>query len=143
VGSIWSAVRHREDAYHRGFHVLEGIVALAVGVLTLVLPNVTALALIWLIGIWAVGTGIAEIVVAIRIRRQVRGERILALAGALSVVAGVIILVRPGAGALGIALVIGIYALMFGASLIGLGLRLRRLSRMVGPSAGDGHQPAA
>jgi uncharacterized membrane protein HdeD (DUF308 family) len=129
VGSFLSAASHREDRYHRGLHLMEGLVALAVGVLTFVLPDVTALALIWLIGVWAVATGVAEIVAAVRLRRQIHGEWILALAGVLSVLAGVVILVRPGAGALGIAVVIGIYALAFGVALVALGLRLRGLSR--------------
>jgi uncharacterized membrane protein HdeD (DUF308 family) len=131
LASLMSAARHRDDRAHRGLHVLEGLLALAAGILTFIWPDVTALGLILLIGIWAVMSGIAEIVAAIQLRRVIEGEWLLALAGVLSVLAGIVILVRPGAGALGIALVIGVYAVVFGVSLIGLGLRLRRLSRMV------------
>jgi uncharacterized membrane protein HdeD (DUF308 family) len=126
IGSLVSAWRHRGDANHRGHHIGEGVIALLIGIITLVWPGATALALIVLIAIWALLTGIVEISAAIRLRRVISNEWVLGLAGAISVIAGIILLARPGAGALAIAVVIGIYALIFGFSLIWLGLRLRR-----------------
>ena len=128
IGSLWSAARHRGDRNYRMFSVLEGIAAVVLGILTLIWPGITALALLLLIGAWAVVTGVAEIAAAVRLRKMIRGEAFLALTGVLSIAAGIIIFVRPGAGALGIAIVIGIYALLFGAVLVALGLRFRRLA---------------
>jgi len=62
------------------------------------------------------------------LRRELRGEWLLALGGALSVAAGIALLAWPASGALALVLLIGAYALVFGTVLIALGLRLRRLA---------------
>ena len=129
VGSLLAAWRHRGDAVHRGHHLGEGLLALLIGVIALVWPGITALALIVLIALWALTTGIVEISAAVRLRRVITNEWWLALSGVLSLLVGILLLVRPGAGALAIAIVIGIYAILFGTVLIVFGLRLRRLSR--------------
>jgi uncharacterized membrane protein HdeD (DUF308 family) len=110
----------------RGWLVVEGIAGVVIGIITFVWPAETALVLLWLIAAWAIVTGILEIMAAIRLRRVIEGEWLLALGGLLSVVFGVVIAVWPGAGALAVIFVIGAYAVIFGALLIGLGLRLRR-----------------
>jgi len=109
--------------------LIEGIVSLAAGVAAFVWPGLTALVLLYLIGAWAVLTGIMEIAAAIRLRREIEGEWTLAVAGALSLVLGAILWWRPAAGATALLLTIGVYAVVFGALLIGLGFRLRRLAR--------------
>jgi uncharacterized membrane protein HdeD (DUF308 family) len=129
IGSLLAAWRHRGDSVHRGHHVGEGLLALLIGVIALVWPGITALALIVLIALWALTTGIVEISLAVRLRRVITNEWWLALSGVLSILVGIILLVRPGAGALAIAIVIGIYAILFGTVLIVFGLRLRRLSQ--------------
>lgn len=124
-GSFMSAFQHREDASHRALHVLEGLVALVVGAIAIVWPGITALALVVLIGIWAIATGIAEIAAAVRLRRVITNEWLLGLSGVLSVAAGVVIFVWPNAGAVAISWVIGVYAIVFGAVLIWFATRLR------------------
>jgi uncharacterized membrane protein HdeD (DUF308 family) len=69
-------------------------------VLAVVWPGITALALLWTIAAWAVVTGVFEVVAAIRLRRKMRREWLLALSGVLSVVFGVLLVVWPAAGAL-------------------------------------------
>jgi uncharacterized membrane protein HdeD (DUF308 family) len=127
IGSFMSAFQHREDTGHRALHVLEGLVALVVGAIAIVWPGITALALVVLIGIWAVATGIAEIAAAIRLRRVITNEWLLGLSGALSIAAGIVIFLWPNAGAVAISWVIGIYALVFGIVLIWFGVRLRSM----------------
>jgi uncharacterized membrane protein HdeD (DUF308 family) len=129
IGSLVAAWRHRGDSVHRGHHLGEGLLALLIGVIALVWPGITALALIVLIALWALTTGIVEISLAVRLRRVITNEWWLAVSGVLSILVGIILLVRPGAGALAIAIVIGIYAILFGVVLIVFGLRLRRLSQ--------------
>ena len=104
---------------------LEGIAGLAIGVMTFLWPGVTALALIWFIAAWAVLTGVLEIVAAIRLRRVIVGEWLLLLSGVLSLAYGVLIAAFPGAGAIGIAWVLGAYAVATGVILVLLGIRLR------------------
>jgi uncharacterized membrane protein HdeD (DUF308 family) len=109
--------------------LLEGIAGVGVGVLTIVWPGITAIALLYLIAAWAVVTGVLEIVAAVRLRKAIRGEWMLALAGVASVLLGVLLFAFPGAGALAVVWWIGAYAVFAGALLVGLSLRLHRLGQ--------------
>ena len=104
--------------------LIEGFIGIAAGVLTFLSPGLTAIALLYLIAVWAVVTGMVEIVSAIRLRADIKNERLLALSGVLSVVLGVVLVIWPGASALGLVWLIGAYALVFGLLQIGLGFRL-------------------
>lgn len=73
-----------------------------VGVLTFYNPAATALAHLFYIAIWAIATGLLEIVDAIRLRKEIEGEFWLGLAGLASIVFGMLIAARPKAGALAV-----------------------------------------
>ena len=62
---------------------------------------------------------------AIRLRKEIQGELWLALSGVLSVLFGLLILARPGAGAMSVLWLIGLYAMVFGAMLVVLAFRVR------------------
>jgi len=125
VGGVMQAFRGG-DTMHRAAYGLLGLLSIVAGILVLVWPGITVLLLATLVGIWAIVTGVAEIVAAIRLRKQIEGEAFLILAGALSVVAGILIVVNPIAGAFGVALLVGIYALLYGIMLLVLAFRLRK-----------------
>jgi uncharacterized membrane protein HdeD (DUF308 family) len=107
--------------------LLEGLVGVGIGVLTLFAPGVTALALLFYIAIWAIATGVLQIAAAIALREEITGEWLLALGGLASVLFGGLLVARPGAGALAVLWLIGAYALVFGVSLVVLSLRVRGL----------------
>jgi uncharacterized membrane protein HdeD (DUF308 family) len=107
---------------------LEGVVGVVVGILVFTWPSVSAVTLAYLIAFWAIVTGIFELAVAMRMRRLVKGEWTMALGGFASLVFGFIVAARPGTGALAFVWILGAYAALFGVLLIGLGLRLRRVT---------------
>jgi uncharacterized membrane protein HdeD (DUF308 family) len=123
--ALISAIRRRGTTDHWWLLVLEGVMGVAVGVLTFVWPNITALALLYLIAAWALITGGLEIAAAIRLRKVITGEWLLVLSGIASVALGVLLILFPEPGALAVVLWIGAYALVSGVLLIALGIRLR------------------
>jgi uncharacterized membrane protein HdeD (DUF308 family) len=128
IGLLFAAFRdHRGSP--RWLQAVGGVVGVAVGALALFWPGVTVLVLAIMVGAWAVVTGITEIVSAVRLRKEIRGEGWLAALGAISVIAGVLILFQPIAGALGIAILIGAYAVVYGVMLVVLGIRMRSAVR--------------
>jgi uncharacterized membrane protein HdeD (DUF308 family) len=105
--------------------VLEGLVGIGAALIAFSLPGLTALALLYLIAVWAMATGIAELFAAVWLRRVFDGEWLLVLSGILSVVFGVLLATRPVAGLLTVVWLIGAYAIAFGVLLIGLSVRVR------------------
>jgi uncharacterized membrane protein HdeD (DUF308 family) len=121
----WTALSHRHDRDNWGVLLLGGLVGIGIGLLTWFAPGITTLGLLFYIAIWAITTGVLELVVALRLRKQLTREWLLIMTGVLSILFGVAIIVNPGAGALAIVTLIGIYALVIGAILMGLSFRLR------------------
>jgi len=105
--------------------LIEGLLGIAIGIITFVWPDITALTLLYLIAAWALLTGVLEIVAAIQLRKVITGEWIMILNGVISIVFGLLLIVFPGEGALGLTWLIGIYAIIFGVLFIILSLRLR------------------
>ena len=126
VTNLFLGVKKRSAASSSSWHmVVQGIVGVVAGVLTLIWPGVTAVVLLTLIGIWAIVTGAFEIFAAMKLRQEITGEWLLALSGALSVVFGLLLILAPGLGAIGLAWCLASYAIASGIVLIALGLRLR------------------
>jgi uncharacterized membrane protein HdeD (DUF308 family) len=109
--------------------VLIGILGIAVGIYTFFFPGITAFALLYLIAAWAIVRGIFEIISAIRLRKEITNEWWLVLSGAISIIFGAALFVNPGAGAVAMVWVIGIYAIVFGIMMIVLAFRLHGLRR--------------
>ena len=121
--TTFQAVEHRLRWWP---FALEGVIGILIGVITFARPIVTAVVIVLYIAWWAILTGILELVAAVRLRRAIRGEWALAAAGVLSIILGLLLLTHPAAGAVSVVWVIGAYALVFGALLVALGMRLRR-----------------
>ncbi|MGY5884773.1 HdeD family acid-resistance protein [Modestobacter lacusdianchii] len=130
-GMIASGLGRDGDQGRRWLYVLGGIVGIAAGVTAVVWPQLTALALVVLAGAWAVVTGVLEIVAAIRLRRELTGEWLIGLLGTISLIAGVIILLRPDVGAVALATVLGVYAIVAGVVLLLAAWRLRKAQVVV------------
>jgi len=111
--------------------VLKAIASVIVAGIAFLMPGLTALALLYLIAFWAIVIGLMEIMVALRLRKEIQGEAFLILGGVLSIIFGGFLLARPGEGALTVTWMIGGYAIVFGVLLIALGFRLKGLHSRV------------
>lgn len=119
--------------------LLEGLVSVAAGAVAILRPELAGFALILVIAVWAILTGALEIAAAIRLRREITNEWMLALGGFVSIALGIVLFFQPGAGGLVVTLMLGSYALMFGILLVLLGFRLRKWD--IRPR-GNGREPA-
>ena len=108
-----------------------GLIGVLAGIATFVYPGVTALVLLYFIAAWAIVTGAAAIYLAIDLRKEIAGEWALGLAGLLSVLFGIALITRPGAGALAVVFLIASYAIVFGILLLLLAFRLKSLPARV------------
>lgn len=100
---------------------------IAAGLVTFLWPGITALTLLFVIAAWAIVNGIVEISAAYRLRKEIHHEWLLVVMGLLSIAAGVMLAITPGAGALVITWVIGWFATLVGVSRLMLAWRLHRL----------------
>jgi uncharacterized membrane protein HdeD (DUF308 family) len=130
----WMAIAGRKDHEYWWVLLLAGLVGIGVGVLTFLAPGLTALALLFYIAVWAIARGVLEIVAAIRLRKEIKGELMLIFAGLASVAFGGLLVARPGAGALAVLWLIATYTIVFGVLLVVLAFEARRFAGKAGPS---------
>ncbi len=114
--------------------LFEGVVGILIGCVAFIWPNVTARILLYFVAIWAIVTGIFEIVAAVEFRRLIKGEWLLILSGVPSIVFGVLLFVFPKAGLVSLVLLIGIYAIAFGIALVVGSFRMHHLQNELKPA---------
>ncbi len=129
--TIASAIRRAGDVPRWWVLLIEGAIGIAAGIIAWVWPGLTALALLYIIAFWAIFTGTLEVLAAVRLRHELEGEWLLALAGLLSILFGALLIAFPGAGAIAVVWIIGAYAIAFGIVIIALALRLRSGERPI------------
>lgn len=124
--NIYAALVERDRHERWWIGLLEGVVGVIFGVLTFIWPGLTGLVLLYLIAVWAIMTGVLEIMAAIELRKEISTEWLLGLSGVMSIIFGALLIVSPGSGALAVAWLIGFYAIMFGGTMIALGFRIHQ-----------------
>lgn len=136
VFGVFSAIVGRKEHEHWFVLLLWGLVGIGVGLLALRNPGATALVLVLYIGLWAIATGLLEIVAAVRLRQEIEGEWRLIAGGVVSVLFGGFMMARPGAGAIGLLWVIAAYAFAFGLLLVILAFKARSVGRSLAAATG-------
>lgn len=132
--AIAAGVRAAQRHERWGMLILEGIADLVAGAIAFFWPLVTVLAFVYLLGAWAIVSGVLLCSAAFRLN-IVRGRWLMGFGGAVSVIWGVLLLVWPFTGALVLTWWIGAYALIFGVALLVLAFRLRKLRHELPPGA--------
>lgn len=126
---IVSGVRSRREHGRWWTLILQGIISIGAGILAFLAPLATAIALLYLIAAWAIVSGIIEVVVAIRLRKEMEGEWVLILDGIITVLFGLALVLVPGAGLLFLIWMIGGFKLASGILLLILAYRLRKAEK--------------
>jgi hypothetical protein len=114
---------HRRAGYLSSFLFDEKVISLKVDKRDILDVSVNTEA----VKTWKTGP---KILTAFRIRTEVKGEWLLGLNGLVSILVGVILILRPGTGVLAVAWLIGVLAVIVGIFPLFLGLKFRR----IGPS---------
>ena len=129
VLAIISAIRNRAESERWWIVLIQGLAGVGAGLVTLLWPGITALALLAVVAAWALVIGGLEIAAAIRLRKVITGEWLLVLSGIASITLGVLLALFPGPGALALVIWIGAYAIVSGVLLVALAVRLRSWGR--------------
>ena len=128
IVAIWTATRIQHSDNRWGWLLFEGIVGILAGVFTFFYPIATVFALAFLLGAWAIVSGILAIGSAFDARRHVPHEWLWVLSGIVSVIFGVAVFFVPAVGLFGLVYLLSFYALLTGIFFIGLAVRMRGLS---------------
>ena len=107
-------------------HLLLGLADLAAGVIAVTWPGPTALVLVLIVASWAAVAGVVEIAAAFRAGEPARTRALFILSGLASVALGVVLFARPGIGAIALALLFGLFNLIYGTSVVAQGIELRQ-----------------
>jgi uncharacterized membrane protein HdeD (DUF308 family) len=113
-----------------------GVLGIVASIVAIVWPGITALSLLYVVALWAIAMGVFQTVAAVALRREIEGEFWLGLGGVLTVVFGILLIASPGTGLIALVWLLGAWAIVFGASSLGLAYRLHGI-------AATRHMPAS
>ena len=112
-------------------HLLLGLIDLAAGVVALVSPGPTAYVLVIIVAAWALVGGFAEVFAGFQSGETAGTRAMFIVAGLVSVAFGIVLFARPGVGAVTLALLFGLYSMIYGFSQITAGVQVRQLGKTV------------
>jgi uncharacterized membrane protein HdeD (DUF308 family) len=121
-----AAFQSRKTHHDWWLMLLWGAVGIGAGVTAFMLPDLTAVVLVLIIGATALASGIVDIAMAIRLRKTIHGEGFLILNGIISIAFGAFVFFFPGAGALALVWMIAMYAIVSGLLLLALAWRAKK-----------------
>jgi uncharacterized membrane protein HdeD (DUF308 family) len=126
VFDIVEAIRHRGSS-SMALRIVLGAVSILFGILVLVWPGMSLGILVIFVGIWAIIIGVLQIMASVRHRAVPNSGWVWGIiGGALAILFGILVLIRPGTGLVSIIWIIGIWAIVWGITLIVLGVQLRK-----------------
>jgi len=122
----------------RGWLILQSLLGIGVGVAVLVWPNISELALLYVIGAYAIALGVIAIIGAFSLPLDAGDSWLLGLSGLVGILFGVVMFAEPGDGALVVLALIAAYLLVAGVTEIVVAIGAKRfvqndLHRALGP----------
>jgi uncharacterized membrane protein HdeD (DUF308 family) len=125
LSAIVAAVRAGEAHYRWGWLAFAGVVGVVIGILSFIWPGLTALAFVYIVAIWAIASGVAEIAFALQWPVTLAHPGFVVFSGALSVIFGLLLVTWPKSGAIALTWLIGIYAILYGTVMTYYAYRLQ------------------
>jgi uncharacterized membrane protein HdeD (DUF308 family) len=126
ITSLLTSVNYRDRKGGMAWHILQGIFAVAAGILVFVWPLLGVTLLILIAGIWAIVNGLMDVVLSVTLPSGARGRWLLATLGALFIVTGILLLtLKMITIETVIVLTFSILSLIYGLTLSALGIMLR------------------
>jgi uncharacterized membrane protein HdeD (DUF308 family) len=125
--AVAKAIQILRTDQHWWVLMIEGILGIVVGLAIFLWPGITAVTLAFLVGYWAIISGVFTIAGAVRIRGHVGNEILYLFFGIVSVVFGVFVLYAPAAGLAYIVIATALYGFFMGFTMIALAFRARSL----------------
>lgn len=120
---------------HRWLLVLDGLFGIGAGIVAVLWPGITLLALVFLIGVRFVASGALEVAAAVKLRGELQAPVLYGLAGVASIILGILAFVLPGVTAFVLLTMLAAFSLVFGVMMIVLAFRMRRpIHRMPAPA---------
>ncbi len=110
-------------------HLLLGLVDVGAGMIALAWPGPTALVLVLVVGAWATIGGLVEIYAGFQTGEPAGTRALFLVSGLISIAFGIVLFARPGIGAVTLALLFGLYNLVYGIWAFMQGIELRRVHR--------------
>jgi uncharacterized membrane protein HdeD (DUF308 family) len=104
-----------------------GVLGIVAGIVTFVWPGLTAVSLLYLVAVWAIATGVFQVIAAIALRSELEGELWMVIGGVASIVFGALLVAFPGNGLLTLVWLVGIWSVVFGISSLALAYRFRKI----------------
>jgi uncharacterized membrane protein HdeD (DUF308 family) len=129
VDGITAIVMGARRSRGRGILVVMGVVGVVAGLIALFWPGISALALLYVIAIWAIISGLVSIVSGFGLSRDAGGRWLFVISGLAGVVLGILLLINPEEGAVALVVTIGFFAIIWGFFTVFTAVRLRRLAK--------------
>ena len=118
-------------------HLLLGLVDIGAAVIALAWPGPTALVLVLVVGAWATLAGLIEVYAGFQSGGPAGTRALFFVSGLISVAFGIVLFARPGIGAVTLALLFGLFNLVYGISTFMQGIDLRRAQHQLDSVSGD------
>jgi uncharacterized membrane protein HdeD (DUF308 family) len=120
-----AAVRTAERHERWGLLLAEGVLNIVMGVIAAAFPAAAVLAFVFVTAAWALLTGGLMLAAAFRLHVS-HGRWWLGLAGIVSIIWGILLVIAPMTGAVVLTWWLGAYAIVLGVVALVLGFRLRQ-----------------
>ncbi|MCK5251866.1 MAG: HdeD family acid-resistance protein [Thermoplasmata archaeon] len=104
---------------------ISGLFSFMIGVIVLAWPGMSALVLLYFIGAWFLISGTVQLVFGLRAIGDGTKAGVHIVGGILGIMIGMLAFIWPGATAMSIIWIIGLFAIFFGIQLIALGFLSR------------------